>query len=517
MAMTACYRNFDIPQISQGVSHSHHLVTNHQARHLHSLQHLQTAAVTALSPALPQLSSQQQPQKDYSIPLHVDCSVEYELPNQAKPPVGARVEPLLMIHPCYFRKMESQRRSPFINNMPNQQPSHISQSSSISSNSIDSSNSNRSLRQHSSASSSRHHSHITQSTSHHHNQLPGSSNMQLPSSTTSASSSSARIRSTQHQQQINLQQQIDEYVQRQIVQMSAPPPPSITYSTITNSHNTSQHNSQSTSSNNNNNNHYLVQQSQRAPSTWDPYSISNVGQHHKSMQQQHQQQQKIIQCHNAKQASHITNSIIEGGGLLCTGRWGDVIEKTSSMAAIPRDYQSGPECIPNIKTNISNQTTANMYRNTVGKRDAMLSGGCNMYNGDNTATEISQATAMWKADKASIPREYQLESNNNANKVVSNSKSSSSNNNNMLSSTSSSNHQNNHNYNTHNSLSAQVAQAAQDQRHLLSGKYKQYLRSQRMHPYSMLPSGMTTAAGGSAFPQLGATPTMFQQVSCFNV
>ncbi|XP_019865742.2 uncharacterized protein LOC109594913 [Aethina tumida] len=58
-------------------------------------------------------------QKDYSRPLHVDCSVEYELPNTAKPPQGVRNEPLLMIHPCYFRKIESQRRSPFINNLPN--------------------------------------------------------------------------------------------------------------------------------------------------------------------------------------------------------------------------------------------------------------------------------------------------------------------------------------------------------------------------------------------------------------
>lgn len=57
-------------------------------------------------------------QKDYSRPLHVDCSVEYELPNAAKPPVGARSEPLLMIHPCYYRRVENQRRCPFINNLP---------------------------------------------------------------------------------------------------------------------------------------------------------------------------------------------------------------------------------------------------------------------------------------------------------------------------------------------------------------------------------------------------------------
>lgn len=61
-------------------------------------------------------------QKDYSRPLHVDCSVEYELPNQAKPPQGVRNEPLLMIHPCYFRKIESQRRSPFVNNLPTRTP-----------------------------------------------------------------------------------------------------------------------------------------------------------------------------------------------------------------------------------------------------------------------------------------------------------------------------------------------------------------------------------------------------------
>ncbi|KAF4518133.1 hypothetical protein B566_EDAN004483 [Ephemera danica] len=57
-----------------------------------------------------------QPQKDYSKPLHVDCSVEYELPNQARPP--GKSEPLLMIHPCFYRRAESQRRSPFINNLP---------------------------------------------------------------------------------------------------------------------------------------------------------------------------------------------------------------------------------------------------------------------------------------------------------------------------------------------------------------------------------------------------------------
>jgi hypothetical protein len=56
--------------------------------------------------------------KDYSRPLHVDCSVEYELPDAAKPPAGQRSEPLLMIHPCYYRRAEAQRRTRFVNNLP---------------------------------------------------------------------------------------------------------------------------------------------------------------------------------------------------------------------------------------------------------------------------------------------------------------------------------------------------------------------------------------------------------------
>ncbi|GBP12868.1 Centrosomal and chromosomal factor [Eumeta japonica] len=56
--------------------------------------------------------------KDYSVPLHVDCSIEYELPDCAKPPQGVKIEPLLMIHPAHFRRLESLRRVPFVNNLP---------------------------------------------------------------------------------------------------------------------------------------------------------------------------------------------------------------------------------------------------------------------------------------------------------------------------------------------------------------------------------------------------------------
>ncbi|XP_063704484.1 centrosomal and chromosomal factor [Culicoides brevitarsis] len=462
MAMTACYRNFEVPPISQNMSHN--LMTSYQARH-HSI------------------TSHQHSQKDYSIPLHVDCSVEYELPNQAKPPAGARVEPLLMIHPCYFRKMESQRRSPFINNMPNQQTSHINSSGSLSSNNINTSNAK--VFRHQSSSSLLRPNHINHTTPQHHGQILNTANVQLPSSNTANTLSSSKIRTSQ--QQINLKQQIDEYVQRQIVQMSTPQT-SIAYS-ITNSHNISQINSQSTSRASSNG-HYLGQQSQRSTSTWDPYNIG--GQH-----------QKIVEGHNSKEASHISNtSIIEGGGLLSTGQWGENIEKTSSMAAIPRDYQSGPECIPIvIKPNTVKQVQhINIYRNSVGKRDAMLSG---VYSGESTSTEISPTDVMWKTNK---PRKFLSKTDTSVNKIMSNNKTSSSTKNTCSSI------QSNQIYNIHRSSTTN-----QDQRNILSGKYKQYLRSQRLHPYSLLPDALTAVTSESAFPQINSTPSMFQQISCFNV
>lgn len=60
--------------------------------------------------------------KDYSVPLHVDCSIEYELPDCAKPPQGVKIEPLLMIHPAHFRRLEALRRVPFVNNLPRTSP-----------------------------------------------------------------------------------------------------------------------------------------------------------------------------------------------------------------------------------------------------------------------------------------------------------------------------------------------------------------------------------------------------------
>lgn len=91
--------------------------------HYHQLQ--RTASTRLVRPQSQQQPRTQQPQKDYSTPLHVDCSVEYELPERYSSAAATRSkgsstngERLLMVHPCYFRKLELHRRSPFVNNMP---------------------------------------------------------------------------------------------------------------------------------------------------------------------------------------------------------------------------------------------------------------------------------------------------------------------------------------------------------------------------------------------------------------
>lgn len=100
------------------ISYPHHQALDHHRQSRTELRSVNVVAEMAACYPPYELPPQQQHQKDYSRPLHVDCSVEYELPNTAKPPQGVRNEPLLMIHPCYFRKIESQRRSPFVNNLP---------------------------------------------------------------------------------------------------------------------------------------------------------------------------------------------------------------------------------------------------------------------------------------------------------------------------------------------------------------------------------------------------------------
>lgn len=363
MAMAACYSSYDLSG-SQGVP-QHHQVQSQQ----------QIVPISVQQSA--RLSTSQSSQKDYSLPLHVDCSVEYELPNQAKPPTGARIEPLLMIHPCYFRKMESQRRSPFINNMPNSSRN----SSAVSIVPSSSSNSN--------------------------------------SNTTSIRKSS---RINNHQTGSNQQQQIHQHLAQQIQQHA----------------------------------------------------------HYPTVQQQQQQQQQsqpsrraVIHCQNQVQIS--SNSAwdqIQTPSVVVAGSSGGVCN--SGGLAMSNIQQQGSTV---------NVTGQSMYSKPIGKRDAMLSGGgCGVYSNNNNNSTLNNnisnssdfrvSNVRWEPERspmAAIPRDYQA--GPDAMPLISN----------------------------------------RDDKHILSGKYRQYLRSHRLHPYM-------TGSTGSTFPQLTtSTFPQMQQVSCYNV
>ncbi|XP_011306672.1 uncharacterized protein corto [Fopius arisanus] len=126
----ACYeKEISIESMSLGTNahhfhhhHHHHQRVNGNPSTPVSTSRPGTTGQTILSPTASEIVIPTSPYKndsfkDYAQPLHVDCSVEYELPSQAKPPPGGG-EPLLMIHPCYYRRAERERRSPFVNNLP---------------------------------------------------------------------------------------------------------------------------------------------------------------------------------------------------------------------------------------------------------------------------------------------------------------------------------------------------------------------------------------------------------------
>lgn len=363
--MAACYTNYDLSG-SQGVSQ--------HPQQTQTPQHLSVHQSSRLSSG--------PPQKDYTIPLHVDCSVEYELPNQAKPPAGARVEPLLMIHPCYFRKMESQRRSPFINNMPN------SSRSSTTSGTTTPSSSRRSSR-----------------------------NSQV-------SSSQHRQQQQQQQHQQQLHQQLAQQIQQQQMSQQTQYP--------VHSNGQQQHQSSANSLSTSSSNQYNMEQSRHA-----------VIHNHSHNQNSHNQQ---IQQQNQVQSTAATTS------------W----DQIAAVAAVATSM-TGLVGIPGT-VNITGQS---MYSKPVGKRDAMLSGGCGLYS--NSSEVVT--TGRWEPERspmAAVPRDYQA--GPDATPIL-----------------------------------------TRDDKHILSGKYRQYLRAHRLHPYMM-------AGSVSSFPQLTSTafPQM-QQVSCYNV
>ncbi|CAO1424214.1 unnamed protein product [Diamesa tonsa] len=552
MAMTACYPNYDLSHQSmshqQHQSHHQQQQQQQQSHHVSTIQQTnRTAAVLAAvahqhqqqqqqhSPQQSQQSQQQLPQKDYSQPLHVDCSVEYELPNQAKPPVGARIEPLLMIHPCYFRKMESQRRSPFINNMPNPTrggSNSQSQSVPIVATSI---NSNTSA---SGVSSRRSNSTVAPNVSVvAKNQSSVAHLMSAPTAggpgVITSHQQQNHLQQHQQQQQIShlhhqnmqqqqqqshhqLQQQIDEYVQRQMVHISQQAQYPQQHSG--NQYMQQQQQQQMPSTNNNNNNNNNTNNNNNNNNNWDRYlnignggsdlmarlpagkvQIPNQNAYKKSGKRSNNMLTSGTPCANAYSVGHLEGALPLSSG----GRWD--IEK-ASMAAIPRDYQAGPESLPaqqhqhhqhlhqqqpsktSSNNSSGNVTPSNLYRGaSVGlKRDAMLSGGCLYSNSSNPSTDIS-TSGLWepieKSPMATIPSNYQAGPDSIPN-----------------------NHSSNSNSNNNNNLSI---------------KYRQYRQSHRMHPYMMAAAAnMSQPAlnnGSGYFPQLSGPFPQIQQVSCYNV
>ena len=101
-------------KISRASSFYHHrpeagLASARSLGYLASAVSQSRSSLALQPPPQPQLVPQQsQSCKDLSQPLHVDCSVEYDLGNQPKIPKDSA--PLLIIHPAYQQKKQLQQQ-----------------------------------------------------------------------------------------------------------------------------------------------------------------------------------------------------------------------------------------------------------------------------------------------------------------------------------------------------------------------------------------------------------------------
>lgn len=244
---------------------------------------------------------------------------------------------------------------------------------------------------------------------------------------------------------------------------------------------------------------------------------------------------------------------LEGGLPNGITRW----DEKTAMAAIPRDYQSGPESIPSsiqqhhqqsTKASIAPSTgNGSLYRGASSQqavlmsgkrdRDPMLSGGC-IYSNSNLTSDVSNlaSSGLWepiqKSPMAAIPNtNYQA----GPDSIPNNNHSSNSNKNNTATSNGMTHRQPSGTTVIHHS---HYPQQQQEQQHIhqseklinnnsnnnnvITVKYRQYRNSHRMHPYMMsnmnAPSVNTGLSGVSSyFPQLNAPFPQIQQVSCYNV
>ena len=90
------------PKIGRASSFYHH-------RADHALPTARSLGFLASSRSSLALQPQSQSCKDLSQPLHVDCSVEYDLGNQPKIPKDSA--PLLIIHPAYQQKKQQEQQN----------------------------------------------------------------------------------------------------------------------------------------------------------------------------------------------------------------------------------------------------------------------------------------------------------------------------------------------------------------------------------------------------------------------
>lgn len=221
---------------------------------------------------------------------------------------------------------------------------------------------------------------------------------------------------------------------------------------------------------------------------------------------QNQNQSSIqMQPSNGSNAGVPNNNVIGvGGGANVSSGW-DQMNATAAVASIAAAAAAASVADNTTMSNNfglpapMNVTTGHsMYSKPVGKRDAMLSGGCSIYNAPtnpNTNTNNSNNTTnnnnnnsnslgtngnvsrlcsgRWEPERspmAAVPRDYQAGPDTTPISI-------------------------------------------RDDKYVLNGKYRQFLRSQRLHPYLMA-SGTATPS----FPQLTSTAfQQMQQVSCYNV
>ncbi|XP_055382856.1 centrosomal and chromosomal factor-like [Condylostylus longicornis] len=611
MMMAACYANYDM-------SLSHNLPTQH-AHHVHqhqehSQQHQQQqhqqqqqsqhqtriSSVAELLAAAASSSIVAQ-QKDYSIPLHVDCSVEYELPNQPKPPAGQRIEPLLMIHPCYFRKMESQRRSPFINNMPNSTRNSaliLSTSSSSSSSLLGSSSSSTSSSTSSSSTVRRSSQRQTQQQQH----------VITNSSTALANQQSQQQQQQQQQQQYHSQSLhsiqnsnhlLNQQIQQQHLSQQA------RYPIISNIQSHQQASALGSSSSSNvqssvtsiTNNDYNERAMRRA-TIIQTRAVNQQQQQQQYQQQQqqhqHQKQQQIpqwdkiastslgmissISTHPSTTTAHHTlPSSVASSSIVPTV---NLIGKTSNYNNKPvgkRDAMISGECssnniitnnnsnnnvnsnnnnnnsntnnnnisnsnnncnnttnhLNNNRNNFSNQNNNNNNNSNNNNNNNRISNNNNITkinngNSANCTSLIDTATnlRMWDASNslivhrspmAAVPSNYQAGPETTSTSIINNIPYNST----SLSSLTSSLQQSS--TSSGSSSSSASSTAALLNRNIIdndkiNGKYRQYLKSHRIHPYLM----SNTSNLGSTYSQLASVTNFphhqqMQQMSCYNV